>query len=62
MSEPNKKAKPAQENPLANIFINVLIPVLALSYLSKEPGAAEAKAWHIGPLYALFVALAFPIG
>jgi len=62
MSEPDKKAKPAQENPLANIFINVLIPVLALSYLSKEPGAAEAKAWHIGPLYALFVALAFPIG
>jgi hypothetical protein len=62
MSEPDKKAKPAQEHPLANIFINVLIPVLALSYLSKEPGAAEAKAWHIGPLYALFVALAFPIG
>ncbi|MFN4872761.1 MAG: VC0807 family protein [Akkermansiaceae bacterium] len=62
MSDPDKKAKPAQENPLANIFINVLIPVLALSYLSKEPGAAEAKSWHIGPLYALFVALAFPIG
>lgn len=62
MSDPDKKAKPAQENPLANIFINVLIPVLALSYLSKEPGAAEAKPWHIGPLYALFVALAFPIG
>lgn len=62
MSDSNKKAKPAQENPLANIFINVLIPVLALSYLSKEPSAAEAKSWHIGPLYALFVALAFPIG
>jgi len=62
MSDPDKKAKPAQENPLANIFINVLIPVLALSYLSKEPSAAEAKSWHIGPLYALFVALAFPIG
>jgi hypothetical protein len=62
MSEPDKKAKPAQENPLANILINVLIPVLALSYLSKEPGAADAKAWHIGPLYALFVALVFPLG
>lgn len=62
MSDPDKKVKPAQENPLANIFINVLIPVLALSYLSKEPGAAGAKAWHIGPLYALFVALVFPIG
>lgn len=46
---------------MANILINVLIPVLALSYLSKEPSADGAKLWHIGPLYALFVALAFPI-
>lgn len=56
-----KNSKPAQEHPLANILINVLIPVLALSYLSKEPGAAGAKLWHIGPLNALFVALIFPI-
>jgi hypothetical protein len=41
----------------------VLIPVLALSYLSKDPAMQdEAKLWHIGPLKALFVALAFPIG
>jgi hypothetical protein len=59
---PKDSSKTAQEHPLANILINVLIPVLALSYLSKEPGVAGAKAWHIGPLYALFVALAFPIG
>ena len=46
---------------MANILINVLIPVLALSYLSKDPGVAGAKLWHVGPLNALFVALAFPI-
>ena len=54
--------KVAKEHPLANILINVLIPVLALSYLSKEPNAPAAKLWHIGPLYSLFVALVFPIG
>ncbi|MDP4623564.1 MAG: hypothetical protein NWT08_00360 [Akkermansiaceae bacterium] len=58
--------KPDQEHPLANILINVLIPVLALSYLSKDPAIQEmlgksVKFWHIGPLNALFVALAFPI-
>jgi hypothetical protein len=59
--------KAAQENPLANIFINVLIPVLALSYLSKDAATQElmgkdVRFWHLGPLKALFVALAFPIG
>lgn len=59
--------KPAQEHPLANILINVLIPVLALSYLSKDPVIQEllgkdTKFWHIGPMKALGVALAFPIG
>lgn len=58
--------KPAQEHPLANILINVLIPVLALSYLSKDPAiqemlGKEVRFWHIGPLKALLVALAFPI-
>lgn len=56
-----KSTQAAKENPLANILINVLIPVLALSFLSKDPAAAEAKPWHIGPLYALFAALSFPI-
>ena len=56
-----------QEHPLANILINVLIPVLALGYLSKDPEFQQAigkavKPWHIGPLKALVVALAFPIG
>ncbi len=60
------KPKPKQENPLANILINVLIPVLALSYLSKDPAIQEmlgkpVKPWHIGPMNALGLALAFPI-
>ena len=55
------------ENPLANILINVLIPVLALSFLSKDPAIQEklgktAQFWHIGPLYALLLALALPLG
>jgi hypothetical protein len=59
--------KPNQEHPLANILINVLIPVLALSYLSKDPEFLKAigktvRPWHLGPVNALFVALAFPIG
>ena len=57
----------AREHPLANIVINVLIPVLALSYLSKDPEFQQAvgkavKPWHIGPVKALAVALVFPIG
>lgn len=56
-----------QEHPLVNILINVLIPVLALSYLSKDPEFQQSigkavKPWHIGPVKALIVALAFPIG
>lgn len=58
--------KTHQEHPLANILINVLIPVLALSYLSKDPALQEAigktvRPWHIGPAKALIVALLFPI-
>mgnify|MGYP000851752627 FL=1 len=55
------------EHPLANILINVLIPVLALSYLSKDPEFQKSihktpQLWHIGPEKALVVALLFPIG
>ncbi len=55
-----------REHPLANILVNVLIPVLALSYLSKDPDFQRAigkavQPWHIGPVKALIVALAFPL-
>ncbi len=58
--------KTAQEHPLANIVINVIIPVLILSYLSKDPALQEklgkvAKPWHIGPLKAMILALALPL-
>ncbi len=59
--------KKAQEHPLANILINVIIPVLVLSFLSKDPEIQEklgksARPWHIGPLYAMIVALVLPLG
>ncbi len=61
-----QKAESTKENPLANILINVLIPVLALSFLSKDPELQQlmgkaVRPWHIGPLNALIVALLFPI-
>jgi hypothetical protein len=56
-----------KDHPLANILINVILPVLVLSYLSKDPAiqqqlGKEARPWHIGPLYAMIIALALPIG
>ena len=55
---PSHQPAPAQDNPLANILINVLAPVLVLSYLSKEGD----KLWHVGPSLAMVIALALPIG
>ena len=48
----NKAATP-QENPFADIIINVLVPVLVLSYLSEEGG----KFWHIGPMWGHVLSL-----
>ena len=45
-----------EENPLLNIFVNVLLPIVALSQLSKS----EGKLWHLGPEYGMTVAVAFP--
>ena len=50
--------KKPDDNAFANILLNVVLPVLSLSYLSEEGG----KPWHIGPTYALVLALALPIG
>ena len=52
------KAATIQENPFADIIINVLVPVLVLSYLSKEGD----ELWHVGPMWAMIIALAIPIG
>lgn len=56
-----------KDHPLANILINVIIPVLVLSYLSKDPALQEklgkvARPWHIGPVKAMVLALALPLG
>lgn len=66
--EPGSKPKqilkptPKQEHPLANILINVLIPVMALDHLSKNPEKLGAKLWHVGPGWAMAIALALPLG
>jgi hypothetical protein len=59
--------KPDQEHPLVNILVNVLIPVLVLSYLSTDPALQEAtgktvRPWHLGPHYALGIAVLLPLG
>jgi len=66
MSTETTKATP-QEHPLANILINVIVPVLVLSFLSKDPALQEllgkpARPWHLGPVKAIIIALALPIG
>ena len=48
------EAKPKQENPLISIVVNVVIPVVILTFLSKEK--------YLGPVWALVVGLLFPIG
>jgi hypothetical protein len=49
--------KQKQENALANLMLNVLLPVTILSYCSKETG------WYgLGPPKALVVSVALPVG
>lgn len=43
-----------EENPLISLMLNVVIPVIILSYLSKDK--------YLGPLWGLVVALILPIG
>lgn len=51
-----------EESPLANIIINVLLPVLVLSHMSKDPSfAEEPKLWHVGPQVALLIAIVIPV-
>jgi hypothetical protein len=50
-------------HPLANLLINVLVPVLVLGVLSKDPALQkEPRVWHIGPIAAMIVALSLPLG
>ena len=59
-------ANKQQDNPLANIMWNVLIPVAALSFLSKGDNnplqqAAGEKLWHIGPVWGMILAVSLPL-
>jgi len=45
-----------------NIMINVLLPVIVLSKMSKDPALVEEiQPWHLGPQKALFIALVIPL-
>ena len=50
-------AKKQQDNPLANIMWNVLIPIVALSFLGKD----GEELWHIGPVFGMLVAVSLPV-
>ena len=48
---------------MANILVNVIAPVVVLSFLSKDASLQDdPKPWHIGPLWAMIIGLALPIG
>ncbi len=47
------EAKPKPENPLTSLLVNIVIPVCILTFLSKEK--------YLGPVWALVVAVAFPV-
>lgn len=46
-----------QDNPLTDIIVNVILPVLILSHCSKD----GEKAWHLGPYVAMGLAVAIPL-
>lgn len=47
------EAKPKPERPLTSLLVNIVIPVCILTFLSKEK--------YLGPVWALVVAVAFPV-
>ena len=46
-----------QDNPLANIMWNVLIPVVALSFLGKNGD----EFWKVGPVWGMLIAVSLPL-
>ncbi len=51
------KTKKKPDNSLLDIVVNVIAPVMILSYMSKE----EGKFWHLGPVNAMAIALILPL-
>jgi intracellular septation protein A len=52
-TSPSAAASPAKDNPLLEIAITVIVPAIILMQLSSET--------RLGPVYALLLALAFPL-
>jgi len=46
-----------QESSLLDIVVNVIAPVMILSFMSKE----EGEFWHLGPVIAMSIALILPL-
>jgi len=64
MTALNETLAPApkkQDNPLTDIIVNVILPVLILSHCSKDPSDPGAKAWHLGPYLAMGLAISIPL-
>lgn len=61
MSEEKAASTPAaqknQDNPLTDIIVNVLLPVMILNYCSKEGDSL----WQMGPYVAMTLAIAIPL-
>lgn len=53
MAETKKKP----DNSLLDIVVNVILPVMILSWMSKEDG----EFWHLGPVKAMSIALVLPL-
>lgn len=49
-----KPKRPKEENPLNSLLINVVIPVVILTWLSKDR--------YLGPVWGLIAALIMPVG
>ena len=48
-----KKPEPKPESPVTSLLINIVIPVCILTFLSKDK--------YLGPVWALVIAVAFPV-
>ena len=62
MTAPNETPTPApaaqkQDNPLTDIAVNVILPVLILSHCSKD----GERFWNLGPYMAMGLAIAIPL-
>ena len=48
------KTQPKEEHPMVSVMLNVVIPVVILTYLSKDK--------YLGPVWGLVMALILPVG